>query len=274
MIKSVEMSGKTEEQAIESALCELGLQRDDVSVEILERAKSGFLGIGATQARVRVSYEAKDEPKAKAVASPTVAPKSEPKAAAAPAAKPQAKRVERAPTLKSEFTPSGDEHADKAAEFVAGLLFKMDMNATIEIGSKDNGDVLINLSGDSMGAVIGRRGETLDAIQHLTNYSVNRGGEKRRHISIDAESYRAKREESLIHLAEKMATKAIKYKRSMALEPMNSYERHVIHTALQDFEGVTTGSVGTEPNRRVVVSWDKNSGVMSAEKSSSTREWS
>ena len=106
-----------------------------------------------------------------------------------------------------------------------------------------------------MGAIIGRRGETLDAIQHLTNYVVNRDSDKHMHISVDAENYRAKREESLTKLAEKMAEKAIKYKRSMALEPMNSYERHVIHTALQNYEGVTTSSTGVEPNRRVVVSY-------------------
>lgn len=106
-----------------------------------------------------------------------------------------------------------------------------------------------------MGAIIGRRGETLDAIQHLTNYVVNRGSETHLHISVDAENYRAKREESLTRLAEKMAEKAIKYKRSMALEPMNSYERHVIHSTLQNYEGVTTSSTGVEPNRRVVVSY-------------------
>ncbi|MEM5769105.1 MAG: RNA-binding cell elongation regulator Jag/EloR, partial [Bacillota bacterium] len=115
------------------------------------------------------------------------------------------------------------------------------------------------LSGDGMGAIIGRRGETLDAIQHLTNYAVNRGVEERTHISIDAENYRAKREESLVHLAEKMAAKALKYRRSMALEPMNSYERHVIHTALQNYAGVTTASTGVEPNRRVVISCEKQS---------------
>ena len=133
----------------------------------------------------------------------------------------------------------------------------MNVQANIEIGPRDNGGVNVNLTGDSMGAIIGRRGETLDAIQHLTNYVVNRGSDKRMHISVDAESYRAKREESLTKLAEKMAEKAIKYKRSMALEPMNSYERHVIHTALQNYEGVTTSSTGVEPNRRVVVSYVK-----------------
>ena len=119
----------------------------------------------------------------------------------------------------------------------------------IELGAANA--VLIKLN------QIGTLTETLDAIQHLTNYAVNRGSDKHMHISVDAESYRAKREESLVRLAEKMAAKAVKYKRSMALEPMNSYERHVIHTALQDYEGVTTSSTGTEPNRRVVVSYEK-----------------
>ena len=127
----------------------------------------------------------------------------------------------------------------------------------MEITEKENGALCVNLTGESMGVIIGRRGETLDAIQHLTNYAVNRGADKRTHISVDAENYRAKREESLVSLAEKMAAKVIKYKRSMALEPMNSYERHVIHTALQNYEGVTTASTGTEPNRRVVVSYVK-----------------
>ena len=121
-----------------------------------------------------------------------------------------------------------------------------------------------------MGVIIGRRGETLDAIQHLTNYVVNKDSDKRMHVSIDAEAYRSKREESLTKLAEKMAEKAIKYKRSMALEPMNSYERHVIHTALQNYPGVTTSSTGVEPNRRVVVSYVK--GEQSSNKPQS-REW-
>ena len=132
---------------------------------------------------------------------------------------------------------------------------RMGVEAEVEISRRDNGGVNVKLSGSGMGAIIGRRGETLDAIQHLTNYVINRDNDKHMHISVDAENYRAKREESLTKLAEKMAEKAIKYKRSMALEPMNSYERHVIHTALQNYEGVTTSSTGVEPNRRVVVSY-------------------
>ncbi len=234
MIKTLEKTGRTEEDAISAALAELGLDRDDVSVEIIERAKSGFLGIGAVPALIRVSYEVEDEP-APAESEPAAPPVE----AEAPAAAEQ---------------PAGYE---EIRSFLGGLLERMGVKAEIEIGPRENGGIDVNLSGSGMGAIIGRRGETLDAIQHLTNYVVNRGSDKHMHISVDAENYRSKREESLARLAEKMAEKAIKYKRSMALEPMNSYERHVIHTALQNYEGVTTSSTGVEPNRRVVVSYVK-----------------
>lgn len=251
MNKFIDVSGKTEEEAIASALSRLGKTRDEVSVEIVERAKSGFLGLGASPAVVRVSYE-DDEPE--------TIPETVPEAKAA--------SVKTAPA-KSAPNESGDTAARTEA-FVAGLLEYMEIRAQVEVRPRENGGLNVNLSGSGMGAVIGRRGETLDAIQLLTNYSVNRGSEKRVHISVDAENYRSKREESLVHLAEKMAAKAIKYHRSMALEPMNSYERHVIHSALQDFEGVTTSSTGVEPNRRVVISCERPQ----SQSSHQPREWS
>lgn len=225
MLKILEKTAKTEEEAISAALEELGLDRDEVSVEIVERAKSGFFGIGACNAVIRVQYEVEED------------------------------------------------KYEKIRSFLSGLLERMGTEAEIEITERENGGVNVNLSGENMGAVIGRRGETLDAIQHLTNYAVNRGSDKHMHISVDAESYRAKCEESLVRLAEKMAAKVIKYKRSMALEPMNSYERHVIHTALQNYEGVTTSSTGTEPNRRVVVSYERPQQPQRSNKPVS-REWS
>jgi spoIIIJ-associated protein len=166
-----------------------------------------------------------------------------------------------------------DEPAEYAAirSFLSGLLERMGVDAVITITEREGGGILVDLSGPGMGAVIGRRGETLDAIQHLTNYAVNHDSDKHLRISVDAENYRAKREESLVRLAEKMAEKTIKYKRSMALEPMNSYERHVIHAALQNYEGVTTASSGTEPNRRVVVSYVRGEEAKSHK--SQTREW-
>lgn len=230
MIKSQEFSGRTEDEALATALSELGLERDEVSVTVLERAKSGFLGIGASPAVLKIEFEAPDEPAEEKPAKPE-----------------QAKPAEAAE----------DKDYPEIRSFLTGLLEKMGTEADIEIKARDNKGIVVNLSGPNMGSVIGRRGETLDAIQHLTNYVINRGNDKHMHISVDAEQYRAKREESLVRLAEKMAAKVIKYKRSMALEPMNSYERHIIHTALQNYEGVSTSSTGTEPNRRVVVSYDK-----------------
>lgn len=252
MIKTLEKSAKTEDAAIAEALAELGLDRDDVSVEILERAKSGFLGFGSSPAVVRVSYECEDE-------EPVV------EAAPVPAPAVEAKEETPAPAVV-------DEPAEYAAirAFLTGLLERMGVKAEMVISPRENGGVNVNLTGSAMGAIIGRRGETLDAIQHLTNCVVNRGNDKHMHISVDAECYRSKREESLTKLAEKMAEKAIKYKRSMALEPMNSYERHVIHTALQNYEGVSTSSTGVEPNRRVVVSYVKPERPDNKPKS---REW-
>ena len=247
MIKSIEKSAKTEDLAIAAALEELGLSRDDVTVEILERAKSGFLGFGASPAKVKVSYEVPD------VVVEEPAPVVVEEAAA------------------EEVVACENSAHEKVYNFVNGLLEHMGVRANIEITEKEDGGINVNLSGKGMGVVIGRRGETLDAIQHLTNYAVNHGSEKRLHVSVDAEAYRAKREEALVRLAEKMAAKAIKYKRSMALEPMNSYERHVIHAALQDYEGVSTSSIGTDPNRRVVVAYEKPQ--QEATNKPKSREW-
>ena len=277
MIKTLEKSARNVDAAIEAALKELGMSRDDVSVEILEMGKTGFFGFGAQPARVRVSYEAPDPEPVKPA--PRAEKKPAPQKAEKPAAKPEKpapqkaeKPQEKPAEVKAAAPADSDENPDYAAvrSFLSGLLERMGVNADIDIGPRANGGVNVNLTGSAMGAIIGRRGETLDAIQHLTNYVVNKDSEKHLHISVDAEAYRSKREESLTHLAEKMAEKAIKYKRSMALEPMNSYERHVIHTALQNYEGVSTSSTGVEPNRRVVVSYVKPDKPDNKPKS---REW-
>ncbi len=283
MIKTLEKSARTVDAAIEEALKELALSRDDVSVEILDSGKTGFLGIGAVPARVSVSYEVPDPAPVKPAPQKAErpAPVKVEKAAAKPEKAVPAKQEKKqpktekpapAPAVEKPAPAVVDENADYAAirSFLTGLLERMGVNADMEISPRDNGGVNVNLTGSAMGAIIGRRGETLDAIQHLTNYVVNKESDKHLHISVDAEAYRSKREESLTRLAEKMAEKAIKYKRSMALEPMNSYERHVIHTALQNYEGVTTNSTGVEPNRRVVVSYVKPEKPDNKPKS---REW-
>ena len=280
MIKTLEKTGRTEDLAVAAALEELGMDRDDVSVEILERAKSGFLGIGASPAKIRVSYEVPDEPAAKTEPVPAKKPvvkpipeekeKQTPVKEMTPAA--NTEKPEQKPE-KSKKSVSEEKEYEEIHEFLDGLFDRMGIKADMEIRKDEKGTICVNLSGDSMGAVIGRRGESLDAIQHLTNYVINRGNDKRTHINIDAEEYRSKREESLTHLAEKMAQKALKYNRGMALEPMNSYERHVIHTALQNYEGVTTASTGEEPNRRVVVTPVKKENEKQSASKPKTREW-
>ncbi len=277
MIKFIDMTGKTEDEAIRRALEQLGLERDDVSVEILERAKSGFLGIGGSPATVRVSYDdgqpepVKPEPK-------SAAPKAEKKPVycaevlqkevrAREKQEREVKRGERRAEPKAEKAPRepvelGEEIRDEKSEqirtFLSGLLEHMDAKAEVKVYEVEKNRYKVILEGEKLGALIGRRGETLDAIQQLTNYSINRGGEsKRARVQIDAENYREKREESLERLAQKVAGKVVKYRRNVTLEPMNAYERHVIHTALQDTQYITTFSIGTEPNRRVVVSYDR-----------------
>ena len=148
-----------------------------------------------------------------------------------------------------------DERDIRIREFLTGLMQHLQVQASPEIFATSEGGYKVVLQGENLGAIIGRRGETLDAIQQLTSYSINRGQSKRVRVHVDAEGYRAKREESLQRLAVKVAGKVVKYRRNMTLEPMNAYERHVIHTALQDYKGVSTYSTGVEPNRRTVVAY-------------------
>ena len=282
----IDVTGKTEEEAISSALAQLGMDRDDVSVEILERAKSGFLGMGAKPARVRVTYgpdeapmeeitapgkpavtEKKEEPKKEQPRPQQPRPqqprKEQPKAKQQQPKQTQPKREEKKPeaaapeTIAQELSECRDDNALRIAAFLTGLLEHMDSPAAVKVYEEEKGRYKAILEGQKLGALIGRRGETLDAIQQLTNYAVNTGADKRIRVQMDAENYRAKREQSLESLANKVAGKVLKYRRSVTLEPMNAYERHVIHAALQDKEGVTTYSIGTEPNRRVVVAYER-----------------
>ena len=287
MEKTMVSTGKTIDLAIESALNTLGLTRDDVSVEVLAQAKAGFLGIGATPAKVQVTYEAPDpkpeapksalgsasRSKPKAVkkpeapkAAPVEAPKAEaPKAApveAPKAAAPKAeKKVEKKAAPKKvaapkEFTPAAPGSVEEKIEvFLKGLLEQMNSDAVPHAWKADDNTYNVELTGEDLGYLIGRRGDTLDALQHLANYSINRRVDGHIRINVDAEDYRAKREDSLTRYAQKKAQQVLKAHRRTTLEPMNAYERHVIHSALQDMERITTYSVGSEPNRRVVIEY-------------------
>lgn len=276
----IDVTGRTEEEAISRALGQLGMDRDDVSVEILERAKSGFLGIGSAPAKVRVTYGPAEEEapvlhktpikvsqvpspvKEKTSAAPNISKEFKaPVAEKAPAPMKKEEQVSAeipVPTKTDTGEEVNDEKAAAIREFLSGLLEKMEIQAAIRIYLPEKSRYQVVLEGGSMGQIIGRRGETLDAIQQLTSYCVNRSGTGRVRVQLDTENYRAKREQSLEHLAQKVADKVVKYRRSVTLEPMNAYERHIIHTALQDVEHIATFSTGTEPNRRVIVSYEKN----------------
>lgn len=300
MLKWIETTGRTEQDAISAALLTLGLDRDDVMVEVVERAKSGFLGFGGNPAKVRVSYETQDEPSTPAHEStketvPTNTQENPPTPSmsgaeeetilfAKPKAQQPAKKQSRPAVQKNKVQSGslqqGDEllvggsrtpkkenfanmqSADPADEtgaaidaFLTGLLQHMQVAATPALYTDGKGHYQVILQGEQLGAIIGRRGETLDAIQQLTSYAINRARTKRVRIHVDAQGYRAKREESLQRLAIKVAGKVVKYRKNVTLETMNAYERHVIHTALQDYPNVSTYSTGVEPNRRTVVAY-------------------
>ena len=304
MEKTLVTSGKTIDLAIEAALAQLGLDRDSVSVQVLQQAKTGFLGFGAQPAKVQVTYEAPDEvpeapkvalssasrkPKAAAPApklaepapvkiepaKPVEAPKAEVKAEekkpevrperpqqprapreSQPPKEPREPREPKAPAVPKEYAPAEPGSVEEKIEvFLKGLLEHMDSKAVPHCWKESGNAYQVDLVGDDLGYLIGRRGDTLDAIQHLCNYAVNREVEGHIRVSVDAESYRQKREESLRRYARKKAQQVLKARRRTTLEPMNAYERHVIHAALQDMENITTHSTGVEPNRCVVIEY-------------------
>ena len=307
MEKTLITSGKTIDLAIESALTQLGLDRDSVSVLVLQQAKAGFLGFGAQPAKVQVTYEAPDpivvpekpksalgsasrskpkaakpvekKPEPKVEAPKVEAPKAAPVKTEAPKVeKPKAPKVEKKAEKTEKKVEKKAEKAEKKVEkktsepkvyapaeagsveekievFIKGLLEKMGSDAVPHAWKENDNTYKVELTGADLGYLIGRRGDTLDAIQHLSNYTINRGVEGHIRINVDAEDYRQKREDSLRRYARKKAQQVLKARRRTTLEPMNAYERHVIHAALQDMDNITTHSTGTEPNRRVVIEY-------------------
>ena len=204
-MKEVTATGKTIDSAIETALSQLGVSRDDVEIEIIENPAKGVLGIfGQKDAKILV-------------------------------------KVKESPEITM-------------AEFVETILTKMGIEAKVA-AAIDGSRITLDVSGPDMGIVIGRRGETLDALQQIAQLYVNRIYEEYYKIRIDTENYRAKWEEALIILAKGLAKKVLKTRKEVALEPMKAYERRIIHTTLQDYNRISTHSIGEEPNRRLVVSY-------------------
>ena len=292
MEKTIITTGKTIDEAVEAALAQLALTRDDITYEVLALPKSGFLGIGAQPAKVQVTYEAPDplpeqpkvalssasrsKPKPYKAPEKKEAPKAEPvKAAPVQAEAPKTEEAPKAPREKRERRERAERPAkvtapaqpkvyapaeagsveEKIEQFLKGLLQHMGSNAIPHAWKVEDNTFKVEFEGEDLGFLIGRRGETLDAIQHLANYAVNQSIDGHARINVDAECYREKREDSLRRYARKKAQQVLKNRCRTTLEPMNAYERHVIHATLQEMDNITTHSTGTEPNRRVVIEY-------------------
>ena len=271
--KSFEFSAKTIEEAISLGLEELGVAISDVTVDILQEGSKGLFGLfGSRLAKVKLTLnnDEEDVEMAKELVSQMmrddreeeqpvekkpVEKKAEEKKPAEK--KTSEKKAEKKPAEPKVIVPA--EQADrataagKAQEFLQELTKLMGVNVSVAVATDDEGNVKVNMEGDTLGILIGRRGETLDALQYLTSLQVNKGQNDYTRVTLDTENYRAKREEALIRLANRMANRAQKTGRKVAMEPMNPYERRILHSALQNNPNVSTHSEGEEPNRHVVI---------------------
>ena len=313
MKKEITIQAKTVDDAVSQGASQLGAAVSAVTYEVLEQPKKGFLGFGATPAKVRVVYETADAPKAARRPAPADVPAEKPveKPAEKPAEtvekaeeradKPSEKPVEKAdkpadkqdrpqrneqrpqkpkaPKPQPQKTAAEDEddeeavvvpetpktpktELDKAEEmalaFLKKLIEDMEISAEVAVYEGNDDDTLFSVTGENAGILIGHHGDTLDALQYLASLAANRREEEEegrsyRKITVDVENYRAKREATLRQLARRMSAKALKYQKNITLEPMNPYERRIIHSEVQNIEGVSTNSVGTDNNRRIVI---------------------
>ena len=247
----MEKRARSVEDAVELALGELGVTRDKVNVEIIEEGSKGFLGIGAKDAVVNVTL------------------KETPKAAKKETSKPAKKEVkkevkkeiqedsERKPRPKREVKPLTPEQAteacEKATAFLESVFESMSLDVKVNASLDGEDTILVKLDGENIGIVIGKRGDTLDALQYLTSLVVNKKTENYIKVTLDTENYREKRNEALLGLSQRLAAKVVRTGKKYTLEPMNPYERRIIHSSLQSSEEVTTYSIGQEPYRKVVI---------------------
>lgn len=285
-MKSIDISAKTIEDAIRQGLEKLDASLGDVTIDVLQEGSKGLFGfVGSKEAKVRLTMKESEQEEDdilstlscniqnEAKAAPS-APKTQKPKKKAPQPKPVTVKAEAAvtapkkeqPKVKVKEAPKAAEPMKeyplsdpataegKAQEFLIHVTKLMNLDVSVESLTDDEGNVKVNIHGDTLGILIGRRGETLDALQYLTSLNVNHGKDDYTRVTLDTENYRAKREEALKRLANRMANRAVKTGRKVVMEPMNPYERRILHSALQQNEAVTTHSEGDEPNRHVVIS--------------------
>jgi len=256
--KEVIAEGKDVLEAKANAIAALGAsETDTVEFAVLAMPKRGFLGIGAAPAKVKAWINLPDAEPVRQKRRKEK-PKAEPKETFVPPAEPAPVREPMKPEAEVKLTPREvAEGEDLSLDFVRRLLANLGIRAEANLFTRDEGGRQICIDGEDAGMLIGRHGETLDALQYLSNLACakkNINGERiRDHVTVDIEGYRAKREATLRALARRMAAKALKNKRNVTLEPMNAYERRIIHSEVQGIEGVSTNSIGSDNNRKVVI---------------------
>ncbi|MDD3921101.1 MAG: protein jag [Eubacteriales bacterium] len=286
-MKSIDISAKTIEDAIRQGLEKLDASLGDVTIDVLQEGSKGLFGfVGSKEAKVRLTMKDSEQEEdnilftlscnidAEVEATPAAAPKAQKQKKKAPQPKPAAEKPEAAvaapqkeqPKAKVKDAPKASEPVKefplsnpataegKAQDFLIHVTKLMNLDVSVESSTDEEGNVKVDIHGDTLGILIGRRGETLDALQYLTSLNVNHGKDEYTRVTLDTENYRAKREEALKRLANRMANRAVKTGRKVVMEPMNPYERRILHSALQQNDAVTTHSEGDEPNRHVVIS--------------------
>ncbi len=248
-----EFTAKTIDEAKELAAADFGVSADEIDFDILEQPRKGLFGMKGV-ARVMASYEApavQAEEPAKETAAPATA--EEP----APASFEDEGENDGAPELPADFDIESSAKVQTAKKYLTDVLHALGLQ-NFEINAiRRDGNVVLDITGEKLGVVIGRRGETLDSLQYLTILASNRAEESYCRISIDCNGYRDKRREALENLAKRTSAKVIKQGRKIALEPMNPYERRIIHSCVAEIEGVSSHSTGVEPYRKVVIYADK-----------------
>ncbi len=270
---SIRVSAKTVDDAITEALIQLGVTSDKLEYEVIEKGSAGFLGIGMKQAVIearRKPEEAAEEPditfdfsidekkdtkkEKKDVKEQTEVPKEVVKEKVEERNNSEIEVTEKASTKREIVTVRVTEEAKSAVEgFLADTLKAMGMEVELTSVIEEDGSLTVDMKGENMGILIGKRGQTLDSLQYLANRVANKHQDGYVRVKLDTENYRARREETLKHLAKNIAHKVKRNRRPVALEPMNPYERRIIHSALQSDPYVTTHSEGEEPYRKVVV---------------------
>ena len=258
-MNKITVSAKTVEDALTEASIELGLASTDIDYEVIEKGSAGFLGIGAKQAVITAWKKVEEKPKKEKKAEKKPEKKVEKEVVVeevkeTPKVEEKKEEVPEKEEKLAEVEPQTKEACEK---FLKDVLKSMDMEVTLTSVIDEDGALSINMKGENMGILIGKRGQTLDSLQYLTNRVANKVQEGYVRVKLDTENYRERRKETLENLAKNIAHKVKRTKRSVSLEPMNPYERRIIHSALQGDKYISTHSEGEEPYRRVVVTLNR-----------------